>query len=143
MDNETKKIFGRWYGYDGMRESWFESTYNSSTNKYEHGDFPSTFPTEDELIFASYGGGAYEGDATLVWKRDGKFYEAHGSHCSCYGLEGQFNPEETSLAALARKVKKEDDSRWYFLSDHDGEAYIAYWNMVNGFRIEEIDGDWI
>lgn len=29
-----------------------------------------------------------------------KLYENHGSHCSCYGFEGQFSPEETSLEYL-------------------------------------------
>lgn len=30
----------------------------------------------------------------------GKLYETHGSHCSCYGFEDQFNPEETTLEYL-------------------------------------------
>lgn len=27
---------------------------------------------------------------------DGKLYEVHGSHCSCYGFEGQWEPTETT-----------------------------------------------
>ena len=30
-------------------------------------------------------------------KKTGKLYEVNGSHCSCYGFEGQFEPEETSI----------------------------------------------
>ena len=29
-------------------------------------------------------------------RKTGKLYETHGSHCSCYGFEGQFAPEETT-----------------------------------------------
>ena len=31
---------------------------------------------------------------------DGALFEVHGSHCSCYGFEGQLDLEETNLAAL-------------------------------------------
>ena len=33
-------------------------------------------------------------------KEDGKLYETHGGHCSCYGFEGQFEPEETTVEYL-------------------------------------------
>ena len=41
-------------------------------------------------------------------KADGELYEVHGSHCSCYGFEGQFEPEETSVEYL-----KSDRFRFY------------------------------
>ena len=31
---------------------------------------------------------------------DGVLFEVHGSHCSCYGFEGQLDLEETIPAAL-------------------------------------------
>src|ERR1035438_8964611 len=106
-----------------MRDDWFDRQYDYETGKYKPYEYPPEFPTEEEVMFASYGGGSYEGDATLVWNRDGKFYESTGAHCSCYGLEGQFSAEETTLEALAAKGKKTADSNYYFLSDHDGDAY--------------------
>lgn len=33
-------------------------------------------------------------------KDDGKLYEVRGSHCSCYGFEGQFEPEEATVEYL-------------------------------------------
>lgn len=33
-------------------------------------------------------------------KTDGELYETHGSHCSCYGFEDQFEPEHTTLEYL-------------------------------------------
>lgn len=31
-------------------------------------------------------------------------YEVNGSHCSCYGLEGQWEEEETTVEALAYRL---------------------------------------
>lgn len=36
----------------------------------------------------------------FLFERDGKLYEVNGSHCSCYGFEGQWKPEETTLEYL-------------------------------------------
>ena len=49
---------------------------------------------------AWYGYGDYCGSSLVVFEKDGKLYEVNGSHCSCNGLEGQWEPEETSWEAL-------------------------------------------
>lgn len=69
------------------------------------------FPVDDEVLFAAYEGASYEGDAIVIFRRDGKLYEAHGSHCSCFGLEGQWSPEETSWDAI--KMRPELDAYSY------------------------------
>lgn len=53
-----------------------------------------------EILYATYDCGGYEGDAHVIFRKDDKLYEVNGSHCSCYGLEGQWKPEETTVAAL-------------------------------------------
>ena len=54
-----------------------------------------------KIIFAAYKNESYEGSALVLFTaEDGKLYEVNGSHCSCYGLEGQWSPEETSIDAL-------------------------------------------
>jgi hypothetical protein len=58
-----------------------------------------------EILLASYGQGSYEGDAFVLFRRDGKLYEVSGGHCSCYGLEGQWEPEETTVDALRYRVE--------------------------------------
>jgi hypothetical protein len=67
----------------------------------------------NKIIFASYGQANYSGDAWVLFENDGKLYEVNGGHCSCYGLEGQWNPEEVSLAELENRLLKgsfgEDD----------------------------------
>lgn len=52
------------------------------------------------ILFAAYENESYEGYAMVIFSKDGKLYEVNGSHCSCNGLEGQWEPEETSLEAL-------------------------------------------
>lgn len=58
-----------------------------------------------EILFAYYTYEDYSGEALVVLRdpRSEKFYEVNGSHCSCYGLEGQWEMEETFLDALMKR----------------------------------------
>lgn len=44
----------------------------------------------------------------LRHRTSGAYFENHGSHCSCYGFEGQFDPEEVTLEHL-----RSDKFRFY------------------------------
>ena len=66
-----------------------------------HAFSTSDLPSEDQILFASYDCPPYEGYAFVLYEQDGKLYEVNGSHCSCYGLEGQWEPEETTWSAIA------------------------------------------
>ena len=53
---------------------------------------------EPVFVWAIYNMASYEGDAVVVYATNDQWFMAHGAHCSCYGLEGQwsaepFNPE--------------------------------------------------
>lgn len=65
------------------------------------------------ILFASYGNANYTGDAWVLFEQDGKLYEVSGGHCSCHGLEDQWNPEEVVLKELEHRLLKgtfgEDD----------------------------------
>lgn len=81
-----------------------------------HEDFASLNDVESEfcvslaheedfrVLFAVYTQEDYEGDAFVVFEQHGKLYEVHGGHCSCHGLEGQWEPEETSAEALLHQM---------------------------------------
>lgn len=58
------------------------------------------------ILFASYGQDNYSGDAWVLFEENGKLYEVNGSHCSCYGLEGQWEAEEVVLAELENRLTK-------------------------------------
>jgi hypothetical protein len=50
----------------------------------------------------------------VIYEKDGQLYEVHGGHCSCYGLEGQWSPEETSKEYLLGEITRmENDPNGY------------------------------
>lgn len=54
-----------------------------------------------DMLLASYTYEDYSGSAFVLFKKDGKLWEVNGSHgCSCYGLEGQWEPEECTPESL-------------------------------------------
>jgi hypothetical protein len=64
-----------------------------------------------EFVYADYDTPSYEGYAHVIFMKDGKLFEVNGSHCSCYGLEGQWEPEETSVAALLARPNVSEDAK--------------------------------
>lgn len=56
-----------------------------------------------DVLYAWYEYENYSGSAFVLLQKDGKFYEVNGGHCSCYGLENQFDLEETSVEALLKR----------------------------------------
>lgn len=60
-------------------------------------------------IYGSYNSYGYEEDCNflLIEPETGLFYEISGSHCSCYGFEGQFNPLVCPLEYIQKGKKWE------------------------------------
>jgi hypothetical protein len=66
------------------------------------------------ILYANYDTPSYEGYAHVLGydKVEGKFFEVYGSHCSCYGLEGQWEPEyhtDEEMAAMIEGEKLHND----------------------------------
>lgn len=109
----AEKYFGDWADYEGMRADWFPSY------RYGDGDVaPDDFPSPEQIIIASYTYEDYSGSAFVIYEKDGKLYEVHGSHCSCYGLEDQWSPEETSWEAIG--MRSVSHFEYCFGNDSDG-----------------------
>lgn len=58
---------------------------------------------DNEVLFASYGSGGWDGDAIVLIKRNGKLYTSEGGHCSCCGLEDQWELIETTKDILKKR----------------------------------------
>lgn len=89
-----------------------------------------------EILFASYGYISYEGDALVIFIKDGVLYEAHGGHCSCNGLEGQWSPEVTTFEAISFRLNDE----WSvnrFKEVHGPEAANALLNVLLTYEVEK------
>lgn len=58
------------------------------------------------ILFASYGTEMYMGEAFVLFEKNKQLFEVNADHCSCYGLEGQFQPEETTIEAIKHRLTK-------------------------------------
>lgn len=115
-----RKYFEDWENREDVAREFFYNCWDDEGNYV----IPDDFPSEEEILFAYYGREYYTGSAFVLFQRNGKLYEVNGSHCSCYGLENQWEPEETSWDALA--MRKWD---WIFyysdeeIYDSENEEY--------------------
>jgi hypothetical protein len=90
---EHQRYFGQWHGVADVLES------------FEAGQEPIQ---DEHIIYAAYDHECYEGSAMVLFQKDGTLYEVSGSHCSCYGLEGKWQPEPVTWDQLAmRNVEDE------------------------------------
>jgi hypothetical protein len=67
-------------------------------------EFEEKIPEGAAIHIAWYGYGSYEGDSFVLFEDSGKLYEVNASHCSCFGIEGQWTPEETTVEALKHRL---------------------------------------
>jgi hypothetical protein len=61
-------------------------------------------PGNAEILLAWYGSGDYAGSSCVLYRLGRTLYEVNGSHCSCNGVEGQWEPEETTTTALKMRT---------------------------------------
>jgi hypothetical protein len=69
--------------------------------------FQMNEPEPDEVIEALYDlSEPYSGSARVVYRNGDKFYIVEGGHCSCYGLEGQWDVEEYDETTIKGALEK-------------------------------------
>jgi hypothetical protein len=90
--------FGQFSSLEDVADEFSGSGYYDGGNISKE-DILNTLRSA-KVLYALYGTPSYEGYGFVLYEKDGKLYEVNGSHCSCYGLEGQWSPEETSWEAL-------------------------------------------
>lgn len=90
------------------------------------GDLQDQFEVKNKIeeplhVFAIYGSEGYDGYATVIYTNDGVIFNVvEGSHCSCYGLEGQWQAEDHMTLDALRKMgggyaaeeHKEEFNQW-------------------------------
>ena len=86
------------------------SSYQAKREDFEGVDFL--------IAYESVGDYGCDSSSWFLFEKNGKLYENHASHCSCYGFEGQWTPEETTIE--------------YLVSDKFYLPYGGYDNDSNG-----------
>lgn len=105
-------------------------------NKIYFGEFKSKEDLEREfnitvdnenILIAVYDCPPYQGYAFVLFEKDGQLYEVNASHCSCYDLSGQWEPEETNYEYLSCRL--EDISEDGF-EEHDKDFLAALNELI-------------
>ena len=113
-----------WEGWHSVDEMWEEFSDNIDWRTVD--PKPDGFPTNDEILFSVYACGSYEGESLVLYRSNGKLYLNEASHCSCYGLEGQWRPVEVVPEMLLRTRmylgEPEDDAAWKKLVEEINEV---------------------
>ena len=58
------------------------------------GAYNMSDPEPEKVFLATYKYEDYSGSSDVFYYDKGKYYWVSGGHCSCYGLEGQWEPTE-------------------------------------------------
>lgn len=99
---------------------WADSGLRGIIEDFDFNESHEDFTKSREILLACYNNAGYEADAFVLYREGGLLFEVNGSHCSCYGLEGQWEPEETSVNALLHRLDKGSLG-----AEHDGGNIFA------------------
>lgn len=74
------------------------------------------------IAYESVGSWGCDSSSFFLFRKDGKLFENHAGHCSCYEFEGQWEPEETDKESLLRREFKYDLGGYDRNSDRNAKA---------------------
>ncbi len=74
----------------------------------------------EEVIYANYDNEGYEGRAFVAFRNGDKYFTVNASHCSCYGLEGQWNENIVEYSSKEEFINnmRHYATKSYYGSDH-------------------------
>jgi|SRR6478609_1240888 len=99
-----------------------EGYYNRDSPDYNSREYVNKDLYENvNIIFAFYTDEDYSGEAFVLFEKEGRLYEVNGSHCSCYGLEDQWEPSETSLEELKYRLVEGKMGEGYYGNKYGAE----------------------
>lgn len=107
-----------------------DNVYREFQDYYEREK--SELPSNVVLLYADYTYEDYSGDAYVLGydKEKNQFFEVHGSHCSCYGLEGQWDEEyyedvKQLQASIERRFSNRSKYSRYAYSSTDFQKWLV------------------
>ena len=91
------KFFGDWESFEDMARDFNREGYSDTPP-------PPVTATEEEVLWATYTYEDYSGIAHVIFGKNGELFEVYGSHCSCNGLGGQWEPALVTWKSLALRL---------------------------------------
>ena len=81
-------------------EAWIEEEFKAETGYSREPLKPGADLSGVEVLAFWHSEPDYEESCWVLFRKGGELYEVNGSHCSCYGYEGQWEPTKTSVTYL-------------------------------------------
>lgn len=85
------------------------------------------------ILFAQYNNEDYSGNATVIFEQNGKLFEVHGSHCSCYGLENQWEPESCTVEDV---IKRAENNQFSYVDCDAIKRVIENWSATSHLGLD-------
>jgi hypothetical protein len=88
--------------------------------------FNCTIDPKFQILYAIYTQGGYDGSAWVLFQDrvTGNLFEVNGSHCSCYGLEDQWEPEAVNVRSLRNRMRDGNVGPYEVNINEDLEAVL-------------------
>lgn len=98
--------------------------------------FEEKLPRDVNYIICWYGYGNYCGDSYVLYEKDGKYFENYASHCSCCELEGQWEPEETTIDELIKTANRYKENKKTEYYDGENEYKDKFIEIIDKIKHE-------
>lgn len=110
--------------------------FESNEDIAQNFNIEESFFDDVNVWIASYENFDYYGNAFVLYKdNNGNFFEVNASHCSCFGLEGQWKPEETTLEDVWYRLKHGNA----FDGDHYSSKFVEkLTELVGNFMVKVV-----
>ena len=115
-------------------QQYFDSSYNYDTREYDTVEMPDHL----HIFWSHYTYEDYSGYGE-VWgfNTDTQmFFSVSGSHCSCYGLEGQWDEEpytyDEMVLVVDRRLDEMANTESYYYSSEKLEEFKTLLDIIKG-----------
>lgn len=106
--NEMNKFWGFENKFIPNQNQYFMGCWSHGNLNIIANDFavPLSIFDNINILLAIYNYENYSAEAFVLFEKNNILYEVNANHCSCCGLEGQWEPEQTTVEALLHRMNK-------------------------------------
>jgi hypothetical protein len=115
----------RYFGLFAKPEEYMKCAPGIDAVTKYFGNYECNAVFDHEILFAAYEQAEYDGHSVVLFERNNILYLVEASHCSCYGLEGLFKPEEVDWGMVI--TLNSNSFCWSF----DPDANSALYNLIS------------